>query len=130
MASPELDRGIRIKTNTRRGGFVENVFVRNVRVGQVKESVLGIDMFYSIHGNQTGKYMPLVQNIFLENVSVKNGGQYGILAKGHKELPISNIVFKNVTIDKVDKEYLIENVEKLQFINTKINGVEVKSPVN
>ena len=28
MDSPELDRAIRIKTNTLRGGFVENVFVK------------------------------------------------------------------------------------------------------
>lgn len=130
MDSPELDRAIRLKSNTRRGGFVENVYVRNVRVGQVKESVLGIDMFYSIHGNQTGNYLPRVQNIFLENITVKNGGKYGILAKGVKAAPITNITFRNVTIDKVSQEYLIENVENLQFINTKINGVIMQNPTN
>jgi polygalacturonase len=130
MDSPELDRAIRIKSNTRRGGFVENVYVRNVRVGQVKESVLGIDMFYSIHGNQTGNYKPSVQNILMENITVKNGGKYGILAKGIDALPIKNITFKNVTIDKVETEYSIDNVENLQFINTKINGAVIKSPVN
>jgi len=130
MDSPELDRAIRIKSNTRRGGFVENVYVRNVRIGQVKESVLGIDMFYSIHGNQTGNYLPVVRNIFIENVKVKNGGKYGILAKGIKAAPITGITFQDVTIDKVEKEYLIENVENLQLINTKINGVVMQSPAN
>lgn len=128
MDSPELDRAIRIKSNTRRGGFVENVCVRNLRIGQVKESVLGIDLFYSVHGNQTGTYMPKVQNIFLENITVKNGGKYGILAKGHAESPIKNIVFKNVTIDKIGSKYLVENVENLQFINTKINGIQIEQP--
>ena len=68
MDSPELDRAIRIKTNTRRGGTIENIFVRNVRVGEVKEAVLGINMFYAVHGNQTGSYMPVVRNILLENI--------------------------------------------------------------
>ncbi|MGV3459806.1 MAG: glycoside hydrolase family 28 protein [Flavobacterium sp.] len=130
MDSPELDRAIRIKSNTRRGGFVENVYVRNLRVGRVKESVLGIDMFYSIHGNQTGNYLPVVRNIFIENVQVKNGGKYGILAKGIKAAPITGITFKDVTIDKVETEYSIENVEKLQFTNTKINGAVIHSPAN
>lgn len=128
MDSPELDRAIRIKSNTRRGGVIENVFVRNVRVGQVKESVLGIDLFYNVHGNQTGNNMPVVRNISLENITVKNGGKYGILAKGHEELPIKNITFKNVTIDKVETRYLLQNVEGIQLINTKINGSLVGFP--
>ena len=130
MDSPELDRAIRIKSNSRRGGLIENVFVRNIKVGQVKESVLGIDLHYGVHGNQTGTFMPQVQNIFIENSLVKNGGLYGILAKGHKGYPITNIRFKEVTIEKVETEYSIENVENLKFINTYINGSLMESPKN
>jgi len=130
MDSPELDRAIRLKTNTRRGGVLENIFVRNIRVGEVKESVLGIDMFYSFHGNQTGNFMPVIRNIYMENITVKNGGKFGILAKGQQKSPIKNIIFKNVTIDKVESKYLLENVENVQFVNTKINGAKVESPIN
>ncbi len=130
MDSPELDRAIRIKTNTRRGGTTENVYVRNLRIGQVKESVLGIDMFYSFHGNQTGNFIPTVRNISLENITVKNGGKFGILAKGLDTSPIKNIVFKNVTIDKVETKYSLQNVQEIQFINTKMNGVNVENPTN
>ncbi len=128
MDSPELDRAFRIKTNTKRGGFVENLFVRNCTIGEIKESVLGIDLYYGVHGNQSGNFMPRIENLYFENVSVKNGGKYGILAKGHKGFPIKNIVFKNVTIEKVKSKYSIENVENLNFINTKINGELVDSP--
>jgi len=128
MNSPNLDRAIRLKTNTRRGGLTENIYVRNIEVGEVGESVLGIDMFYSVHGNQSGNFMPRIENIYFENVKVKNGGRYGILAKGQKDSPIKNIVFKNVTIEKVKSNYSIENVENLLFINTKINGALIESP--
>ena len=130
MDSPDLDRAIRIKTNTKRGGFVENLYVRNIEIGEVGESVLGIDLFYSVHGNQSGNYMPRIENIYFENIKVKNGGKFGILAKGHKESPIKNIQFKNVTIDKVKSNYSIENVQNLTFINTKINGALIESPKN
>jgi polygalacturonase len=128
MDSPNLDRAIRIKSNSRRGGIVENVFVRNIEVGQVKEAVLRINMFYNVYGNQTGNFIPQVKNVILENVKVKNGGEYGILAKGYKELPIENVTFKNVTIDKVGEEFSIENVRNLQLINTYINGKKVERP--
>ena len=130
MDSPNLDKAIRIKTNSRRGGITENVYVRNIEVGQVKESVLGIDMFYSVHGNQVGTFMPQVKNIFLENVKVKNGGLYGILAKGEKVSPIKNIILKNVTIDKVGTNYSIDNVVDLKFVNTYINGSLMETSPN
>jgi hypothetical protein len=74
--------------------------------------------------------MPQVQNIFIENSLVKNGGLYGILAKGHKGYPINNIRFKEVTIEKVETDFSIENVENLKFINTYINGSLMESPKN
>lgn len=129
MDSPNLDRAIRIKSNSRRGGIVENVFVRNLEVGQVKEAVLRINMFYNVYGNQTGNYIPQVKNVILENVKVKNGGKYGVWAQGYKELPIENVILKNVSIEKVGKVYSIENVTNIQFQNTIINGEKVTTPV-
>lgn len=128
MDSPNLERAIRIKTNSKRGGLIENVYVRNLEVGQVKEAVLKINMFYGIYGNQEGDFIPQVRNVFLENINVKNGGQYGILAKGYKESPIENVTLKNVVIEKVDNPYSIENLKGLNFVNTYINGILMKSP--
>ena len=128
MDSPNLERAIRIKTNSKRGGLIENVYVRNLEVGQVKEAVLKINMFYGIYGNQEGDFIPQVRNVFLENIKVKNGGQFGILAKGYKESPIENVTLKDVVIEKVDEPYSIENLQGLKFINTYINGKLMKSP--
>lgn len=122
MDSPNLDVAIRLKTNSRRGGLIENFYVRNLEIGQVREAVLKVDMFYNVHGNQTGEFLPRIENITLENVTVKNGGQYSILATGYKASPIKNITFKNVTIAKVGVPYSVENVTNLKFINTYING--------
>lgn len=122
MDSPNLDRAIRIKTNTKRGGFVENVYVRNIEVGQVKEAVLKINLFYGIYGTQEGAFIPEVKNIHLENIHVKNGGKYGILAKGRPQKPIRDITLKDVVIEQVGSVYSLENVKNINFINTKING--------
>jgi polygalacturonase len=130
MNSPNLDVAIRLKTNSRRGALIENFYVRNIEIGQVREAVLKVDMFYNVHGNQTGEFIPRIENIYLENVTVKNAGKYSILAKGYAASPIKNITFKNVTIDKVGIPFSIENVENLNFIDTRINGELMKNSNN
>jgi polygalacturonase len=130
MDSPNLDRAIRIKTNSKRGGIIEDVFVRNLEVGTVKECVLKLNMFYNVYGSQTGNFIPTIRNINLENVTVKNGGKYSIWAEGYKESPVENITLKNVKIDKVDSLYLLKNVKNINFINTYINDKKVESIKN
>jgi len=122
MSSPNLDVAIRLKTNSKRGGLIENFYVRNVAIGEVNEAVLKVDMFYNVHGNQEGQFIPRIENISLENVKVKYGGKYSILAIGRNDSKIKNITFNNVIIDKVDTAFSIENVENLKMINTVING--------
>lgn len=128
MDSPNLDRAIRIKTNTKRGGLIENVHVRNLNVGKVKEAVLKVNLQYATYNNQEGSFMPEVRNITLENVRVKDGGFFGILAKGYEASPIKNITFKDVIIEKVDEAFSIEHVENLRLIDTYINGSLMQSP--
>jgi polygalacturonase len=122
MDSPELDRAIRIKTNTLRGGFVEDVFVKNIHVGQVKESVLRINTYYGIYANQEGAFMPTIKNIHLEDIEVENGGKFGVLIKGRPENPVQNITLTNVTIKKAETDLSVENSETIKFENTTING--------
>ena len=128
MDSPNLDRAIRLKTNSRRGGTIDGVYVRNVEVGQVKEAVLKLNMFYATYTNQTGEFIPEIKNIWLENVTVKNGGEFGILAKGYEDSPITNVTLRNVNIEKVENAFSLENVKNLKLIDTYINGSLMQSP--
>lgn len=128
MDSPNLDRAIRIKTNTKRGGFVDGVYVRNIKVGKVKEAVLRINMHYSVYGNQTGNYIPKITNVYLENITVKDAGKYAIYADGLENSKIDNVVFKNVKIDKVKQPFNLEHITNLQVIDTYIDNKKVEQP--
>ncbi|RAV29743.1 glycoside hydrolase family 28 protein [Sinomicrobium soli] len=122
MDSPNLDRAIRIKTNTLRGGFVENVYVDNIEVGQVKEATLKINTHYAIYEDQEGDHIPEIRNINLRNVTVRNSGKYGVLIRGRKEARVEKITLENVTIDTAGSVMLVEDSEPVRFINTSING--------
>ncbi len=119
MDDPNLDRAIRLKTNSVRGGFIENVYVRDVNIGQVKEAVLLIDFFYQ--DNEKGNYKPVVRNINMENVTSRKS-QYALFLRGFDDAPITDVRLKNCTLDNVTKPDIISNVKNLVMENVKING--------
>ena len=125
MDSPHLDRAIRIKTNSKRGGMTENIYARNLKVGTVKECVLKLNMLYAIYGDPSGPHTPTIRNVHLENIKVKNGGKFAIWAIGLEQSPISNVTLKNVTIDKVQKDFSLQNTKDFKYYNTKINGKKI-----
>ncbi|HIB36063.1 glycoside hydrolase family 28 protein [Mesonia sp.] len=125
MDSPNLERVIRIKTNTLRGGFVDGVFVKDVEVGAVKEAVLKVNTHYGIYANQEGEFMPSIKNIYLKNITVENGGEYGILIKGREQSLVKNVNIEDVSIKGVEQEESIEFSEPINYTNTKINNREM-----
>ena len=127
MDSPSLDRVIRIKTNNCRGGVIENVYVRNVNVGQCREAVLKINLIYEPGEICTRDFPPSVKNVFLDNVKCKQS-QYGVYIAGYNDLRnIKSINLMNCEWSDVKEDNRIEGlVEDLTFKKTTINGIKVK----
>ncbi len=119
MDSPNLDRALRIKTNSVRGGFVENVYMRNVTVGQVAEAVLKINFFYG--EGDTGEFTPTVCNINMENVTSEKS-RYALLINGYERSPITDVTLKNCTFNNVERENKLVGIKNLVLDNVKING--------
>lgn len=126
MDSPLLDRVVRIKTNTLRGGVVENVYVRNIKVGECAEAVLRIEMNYEMGKSRQGEFYPLVRNIYLENITSKRS-KYGVYIDGYKDrIRVENINLKNCRFSNVSKGNSIVGVKNVKFENLLINN----KPVN
>ena len=77
MDSPELERVVRIKTNTCRGGVIENINARNIKVGVCKESVLKINLDYEPKEACCRGFVPTVRNINIENITCEKS-KYGV----------------------------------------------------
>lgn len=123
MDSPELDRVIRIKTSTCRGGVIENVFVRNITVGQCREAVLRINLQYENRENCQRGFIPTVRNVHLKNVTCQKS-QLGVLIIGLEDPSLVNNIsvedshFNNVAKDGND----IKSAKDVTFKNLYING--------
>jgi polygalacturonase len=119
MDSPQLDRALRIKTNAVRGGIVEDVYMRDVRVGEVAEAVVTVNYFYE-EGDK-GTFLPVVRNVEVRGVT-STKSRYALLLRGFKQDPIQNIRLVDCTFDGVASADVIENVTGLTLTNVRING--------
>ncbi len=126
MDSPSLDRVLRIKTNSCRGGVIENINMRDVTVGQCKEAVLKINTDYEPREVCCRGFYPQVRNVWMENVTCKKS-RYGVMIVGYddpklsytvKDITVKNCKFEGVTDQAVKQTGLAENV---RYDNMKVN---------
>jgi polygalacturonase len=126
MDSPRLDRALRMKTNSVRGGVIEGVYMRDVTVGQVAEAVVTIDFFYE--EGDAGKYPPTVRDVEVRNVTSKKS-QYALLLRGYGHAPITGVRIVDCRFDGVEKADVLEAVRDLELANVSINGKTLTSRI-
>jgi unsaturated rhamnogalacturonyl hydrolase len=127
MDSPNLERALRFKSNARRGGFAENVFMRNVEIGQVKEAVLTIDFMYETGPN--GPYKPVVRNVNLENVRSTNSPRVMWITSFPGAI-IDGVSFVDCIFRGVRASEVVEASGSIMFRNVKIEPAEKGRSLN
>ena len=108
MSSPNLDRAIRLKSNAVRGGVIQNVFVRNVKVGRVADAVLQIDFLYEEGTN--GIYKPVARNVVLGDITVAHTPRV-LNVRGFPGAEISNVRIYNSTFKDIQKPDAVQDAD-------------------
>jgi polygalacturonase len=124
MDSPNLDRALRIKTNSVRGGIVENIYMRNIKVGQVKEAVVLVSFQYQ--EGDAGVFTPVVRNIYVSNVTSKKSN-YGLFLDAYERSPVTNVVIENCKFNGVNNGNKLNFTRNLTFKEFYINGKLVEA---
>lgn len=127
MDSPHLQRALRLKTNTFRGGSYENVYFTNSTVGQVAEAVVEVDFFYPEYDNREGRggpFQPKVSNVVVDHVT-SQGSKRAVYLRGYENAPVSGVRLAHCTFNNVKDVDVIENVKDLQLEDVKRNGKEM-----
>lgn len=112
------------KSNLDRGGYIENVRMRNIRVEHSKNAF--IDMTTDYHSWRGNHYPPRYSDFIIEDVSCGKADRYGIYAVGKEGALISDVLIKNVSIDSAQFPQRIALVEDFHYENVKINGRDVE----
>lgn len=123
MDSPNLDRVFRIKTSTCRGGVIEKLYARHLKVGQCKESVLKININYEPREVCTRGFIPTVRDIYIEDVTC-NRSRYGLMVVGlENEENVYNINITDCRFDNVaDGNSVVGRTRDINFKNYFVNG--------
>ena len=129
MDSPRLQRALRLKTNSFRGGSYENVYFTNITVGQVAEAVIEVDFFYPEYANREGRggpFQPLVKNVVVEHVTSQTSKR-AVYLRGYENAPVSGVRIAHCSFNNVSQDDVIENVKGLELDDVKRNGKEMKA---
>ncbi len=122
-------RGIFIKTNPDRGGFVRNIYVRNVRFGEV------LDLFYvtSMYAGQglDNHHFSEVSHIRVDSVSARKVNGTALVLQGTTAKPISDISFSRIYVGETLNGVSFENTEPVSIVDTHLGpAVGVPSQVS
>ncbi|BBM70710.1 glycoside hydrolase family 28 protein [Rhodothermus marinus] len=123
MSSPNLDRALRIKTNSVRGGLIEHIYMREVEVGQVADAVIRVNFYYE--EGDAGPFDPIVRHIEVRNLTSRQS-PYALYLRGYARSPIRDVRLIDCTFDGVEKN-LTEHVDGLYLQNVRINGKRIDS---
>jgi polygalacturonase len=118
MSSHDLERGLRFKTNSVRGGTIENIYFRNIDIGDVKTAIV-VD--FSYEEGDSGKYTPIVRNVEVRNLRCKNADKiFNVM--GYERSPIRNLHLIDVQFDQAKEIGILKNMDGFIAKNVTIHG--------
>lgn len=126
------DTGIRVKSNSGRGGEVQNIFIENITMHNIKKQAVIFDTSYtdapvgatkeSQEAQKTGDRIPYLHHFFISNITV-TASESAFLFIGLPEKPIQDIYFKNIRISSKENTAVKgEYAENIVFENVTVNG--------
>lgn len=121
------DVGLRFKTTRGRGGIVENIYIKNISMRDIRTNAILFDMYYMGKSPADGdansdanripvtEATPQFRDFYVDNV-VCDGAEKGIQIRGLPEMSIKNIHLENLVL-KTNKGVEI----------TEANGISLKN---
>lgn len=113
-------RGIYIKTNPDRGGFIKNLYVKNCRFDEV-EDLFYVTSMYAGEGLNNIHYTD-VKNIYVDSLFCRKVRKAGLVLQGTSRKPISDVIFSNVEIQEVDNAVSFDNTLNVEMRSCHIGG--------
>jgi polygalacturonase len=125
----DTENGLRIKSDLRRGGLVENISYSDITMSNVVPAITFTSYYQNNSAGDpnrshadppvTGQNVPMYRNIRVTNVKATSLKSAGVIM-GMPDNCISNVVFENVQIS-APKGLLVRNAKGIQFKDSKIS---------
>ncbi len=108
---------IRFKANLDRGGVVEHILVRNMKVESFEKHLIWFQLNYP--GLLGGGHPSTYRDLVFENITAEKAGTF-FEAHAPDGAPLLDVTLRNISIEEVDQPLVLEHVEGLRFENVRI----------
>ncbi len=125
------DIGLRFKTARGRGGVVENIHIKNIRMKDIVHDAILFDMYYFMKPPKPNEKVvvppvteatPQFRNFFINNI-VCNGAERGIFIRGLPEMSIKDIHLNDIVL-KTNK-----GAELIEANNIDLNNIQLNCKI-
>jgi len=119
---------VHVKTNPRRGGFVENVVLEDIVVGELRTDVLGLTSryYFGAAGEEAfpQDYLTPIRDITIRNVRCRKA-PCRVKLRGDYLIPVENVTLENVVVDELTDRDYVANVKNLRIDSKLISPTAV-----
>ncbi|GAA1550729.1 exopolygalacturonase PelB [Kribbella sancticallisti] len=124
IGSDRLYFGLYLKTNSIRGGFAENIYLKNLTISNLTKEVVQCN-FHRGEGD-TGPLTPLVRNVELRNITVERARNV-LHVRGYERSPVQDLRLVDCTFTTIEAASTIEYAD-VTLHNVTVNGRPVSTP--
>ena len=115
-------RGIFIKSNPDCGGFITDIYINNVKFGQVEDCFFITSRYHNEgKGNESS-----IGDMYIDSLKCSNATEAGLVIQGYLQNNVKNICFSNVFIDTARIGLCFTNTKNILLNNIRI-GERVQS---
>ncbi|MFK4872518.1 glycoside hydrolase family 28 protein [Novosphingobium sp. ZW T3_23] len=119
MDSPNLTRVLIIKSNSYRGGLIENIHLRRIDAGAVDKAFIQIWMLYE-EGNGGG-HVPQVAHVSVQDCTVRSTERV-LIVRGLPEAPVRDLQLANITVGRETMPSVAVDVDLTRLANVIVGG--------
>lgn len=119
MSSPALDVALRFKTNSMRGGFIDDVHLRAITVDAVARAAIEMDLDYE-EGPGHG-FNPDLRDIHISDLTVRQAHR-AVMLRGYPDAPIHDVSLSDIRFEHSARPEVVEHVRGLAIRNVRTNG--------
>jgi polygalacturonase len=121
----DTDNGIRIKSDRKRGGVVENIVCENITMKNVRGAITITSYYPRIPATDEAQPVtettPKYRNIVLRNIKGTSSKAAGVIV-GLPESHLENVLLENVQIDAEGAGLEVRNARGVEFKNVKFTA--------
>lgn len=122
--SPNLDSAMRFKTNPARGGYIEDIHIRNC---SVKTARVGIQMTmkYASNGSRDGDSVPIIRNIDIRGSTFANLTKQAVFIEGYSpSVQITDVSIENCDFMNSAGVSFLTNASRISLNGSHGTGLE------